>query len=107
MTGKRYKPDGFFYKWSDKQLNLSVLAVLPKFRRHGVGTMMTKWGMDDAAEKGWPVTVCASPLGTFLYAHLGFDDIGTEVIQAEGEEESFSSAVMVLVHKTDASIILS
>jgi len=53
------------------------------------------WGKNAAIEKGWPVTVCASPLGALLYAHLKFKDIGTEVIQAEGEEDFFSSAVML------------
>ena len=58
--------------------------------------MMVKWGIKAARERGWPVTVCANPLGKLLYAYLKFVDIGIEVIQVEGEEDSFSSAVMVL-----------
>lgn len=96
VASKRYEPHGFFFRWAEKQINLSVLAVLPEFRRHGVGTMMVNWGINVAAEKGWPVTVCASPLGQLLYARLKFNVIGTEMIQAEGEEGSFSSAVMIL-----------
>ncbi|KAK5632160.1 hypothetical protein RRF57_007874 [Xylaria bambusicola] len=58
--------------------------------------MMVHWGTSVASEKGWPVTLCASPMGQLLYEHLKFVVIGTEVIQAEDEESSFSSAVMVL-----------
>ncbi|KAI0384783.1 hypothetical protein F5Y04DRAFT_221157 [Hypomontagnella monticulosa] len=97
VASRRYEPQGFFFDWAEKQITLSALTVLPEFRRHGVGTMMVKWGIDFAAEKGWPVTVCASPLGRFLYAHLKFDVIGIEVIQAEGEEDSFSSTAMILL----------
>jgi predicted N-acetyltransferase YhbS len=96
VAAKRYRPGGFFHKWAEKQINLSVLTVLPDFRRQGVGTMMVQWGIKAAVEKGWPVTVCASPLGALLYVHLKFVDIGTEVIQVEDEQDSFSSAVMVL-----------
>ncbi|RYO97405.1 hypothetical protein DL765_011249 [Monosporascus sp. GIB2] len=96
VASNRYEPHGFFFKWAEKQINLSVLTVLPEFRRQGVGAMMVNWGINAATEKGWPATVCASPLGKLLYAHLKFGVIGTEVIQAEGEEDSFSTAVMVL-----------
>lgn len=96
VASKRYEPHGFFSKWAEKQINLSVLTVLPDFRLQGIGTMMVNWGISAATEKDWPVTVCASPLGELLYAHLKFEVIGTEVIGVEGEEESFSSAVMVL-----------
>ncbi|KAK7414947.1 hypothetical protein QQX98_006272 [Neonectria punicea] len=96
VASKRYEPDGFFYKWGEKQMTLSVLTVLPSFRRRGIGTMMVHWGTQAAAEKGFPVTVCASPQGELLYVHLKFERIGTEVIQAADEEESFESAVMVL-----------
>lgn len=95
MASKRYEPNGFFFQWAEKQINLSVLAVHPDFRRQGVGTMMVNWGINAAKEKGWPVTVCSSPLGKLLYAHLKFEVKGTEVIKVEGEEDSFSSAVMV------------
>ncbi|KAI0112254.1 hypothetical protein GGR51DRAFT_508636 [Nemania sp. FL0031] len=96
VASERYKPHGLFSKWGGKQLTLSVLAVLPKFRRQGIGKAMVRWGINAASEKGWPVTVCASPMGQLLYEHLKFVVIRSEVIQAEGEEASFSSEAMVL-----------
>jgi predicted N-acetyltransferase YhbS len=96
VAAKRYRPGGFFYKWAEKQINLSVLTVLADFRHQGVSTMIVQWGIKAAEEKGWPVMVYASPLGALLYVHLKFVDIGTEVIQVEDEQDSFSSAVMVL-----------
>ncbi|KAF2970783.1 hypothetical protein GQX73_g2844 [Xylaria multiplex] len=96
VASKRYVPHGFFYKWGEEQITLSVLTVLPDFRRQGVATMMVHWGTSAASKKGWPVTVCASPMGQLLYENLKFVVVGTEVIQAEDEEDSFSSAVMVL-----------
>lgn len=99
VTNRHYEPHGFVYEWAEKQITISVLTVLPDFRRHGVGTMMTEWGMNATTEKGWPVTVCAIPMGQLLYAHLKFEIIGTEVVRAEDEEESFSSAAMVFSPK--------
>lgn len=87
---------GLFHKWGEEQITLSVLTVLPDFRRQGVATMMVRWGTSAASEKGWPLTLCASPMGQLLYDHLKFKVIGTEVIQAEDEEGSFSSSAMVL-----------
>jgi GNAT superfamily N-acetyltransferase len=96
VASKRYKPHGGFSKWGGEQITLSVLTVLPDFRRQGVATMMIRWGINAASEKGWVVTLCASPMGRLLYEHLKFVVIGTETIQVEDEEDSFSSAVMVL-----------
>ncbi|KAI1125895.1 hypothetical protein F5Y10DRAFT_246105 [Nemania abortiva] len=96
VAGQRYKPGGLFAEWGRQQYTLSVLAVLPGFRRKGVGTALVNWGVREVSGNGWPVTVCASPMGRYLYEHLGFVDIGTEVIRAEDEENSFSSKAMAL-----------
>ena len=57
--------------------------------------MLVNWGIEAAEEKGWPVTLCASPMGQLLYEHLKFTKIATEIVRVEGEEEILSSAVMV------------
>ena len=41
------------------------------------------------------MTLCASPMGQLLYEHLGFDQLATEVVRVEGEEETLESTVMV------------
>ncbi len=85
----------YFTKWAEKQINLSALVVHPDFRRRGGGTMLVNWGIKAAGEKGWPVTLCASPMGQFLYNYLNFEKIATEVTQVEGEDETLTCAVMV------------
>ena len=56
--------------------------------------MLLKWGIRTAEEKGWPVTVFASPMGELLYSHLKFEKLATEKIKAEGEEEKLTFSVM-------------
>lgn len=53
------------------------------------------WGLNEASDRCWPTTLCASPLGELLYRHLDFKKIGTEVVQVDDEEEKLLSAVMV------------
>ena len=57
--------------------------------------MLVKWGMKVADEKGWPTTLAASPMGRFLYEYLGFEKIASEVVRADGEEETLTSTIMV------------
>ncbi len=57
--------------------------------------MLVRWGMAVAEDKGWPVTLCASPMGRFLHEHLDFEEIASEVVQVEGKEETLTSTVMV------------
>ncbi|KAM7183033.1 acyl-CoA N-acyltransferase [Rhypophila sp. PSN 637] len=85
-AGQRFKT--YFSKWGEEQVNLSTLVVHPDFCLRRGGTML-----------GWPVTLCASPMGRFLYEYLGFQTIATEVVQVEGEEETLGSTVTVLPAK--------
>jgi len=93
MAAKRFNT--FFAPWAEKQINLSALVVHPDFRRRGGGTILVNWGLRAARGKGWPVTLCASPMGKLLYDHLKFEWIATEVTRAEGEKETLTCAVMV------------
>ena len=83
-------------------MNLSALVVHPAFRQHGAGTMLVDWGIKAADTKGWPVTLCASPMGQLLYQH----QIATEVFRVVGEDETLTSAVMVLREETGLIAIL-
>lgn len=57
--------------------------------------MLVHWGIEAAKKEGWPVTLCASPMGEMLYKHLDFEKIATEVVRIHDEEESVASAVMI------------
>ncbi|KAH6722679.1 hypothetical protein BKA61DRAFT_651148 [Leptodontidium sp. MPI-SDFR-AT-0119] len=92
-AGQRFKT--YFAEWAEKQVNLASLVVHPDFRLRGGGSMLVRWGMNVADGKGWPVTLCASPMGRFLYEYLGFKTIASEVVQVEGEKETLTSTVMV------------
>lgn len=103
-SGQRFKT--YFAKWGTKQVNLSALVVHPDFRRRGGGSMLVNWGIARAEERGWPVTLCASPMRQLLYKQLGFETIAIEVVQWEGEEESLESTVMVFPAKTQGVLLL-
>ena len=104
VAGRRFQT--YFAVFAENQVNLSALVVHPDFRRRGAGTMLVDWGIKAADAKGWPVTLCASPMGQLLYQHLGFKQIATEVVRVVGEEETLTSAVMVLREETRLIAIL-
>ncbi|KAL8952551.1 MAG: hypothetical protein Q9222_001541 [Ikaeria aurantiellina] len=91
-AAKRF--ESYFADYAGKQINLATLVVHPDFRRHGAGTQLVNWGIEAAEEKRWPVTLCASPMGQLLYEYLNFEQIASEVVQVEGEEETLTSTVM-------------
>ena len=84
----------YFAQYGGEQLHLWLLVTHSEFRRRGAAAVLVKWGVDTAEEKGWPVTVFGSPMGQLVYRRLGFEIVGTKVVQVEGEEERLTSAVM-------------
>lgn len=58
-----------------------------------------KPGIEAAENKGWPVTLCVSPMSQLLYEHLKFENVATEIVRAEGEEETLANIVMVRKNK--------
>jgi GNAT superfamily N-acetyltransferase len=64
-------------------LDLGLLAVHPDFHRRGVGTMLVKWGLKEAEERGLPAYLEASPAGFPLYSGLGFWQVDSVVVKAE------------------------
>ncbi|TKA57297.1 hypothetical protein B0A49_11920, partial [Cryomyces minteri] len=53
--------------------SLEALAVVPAFQRHGIGSQLLAWGMQQAREEKVPVTLEASQAGLGLYEKLGFE----------------------------------
>ncbi|MFX1513245.1 MAG: GNAT family N-acetyltransferase [Promethearchaeota archaeon] len=51
------------------------VATVPEYRRHGIGTLMTKIPLFKARSLGYKYGVLkASPLGTYLYQKMGFKE---------------------------------
>lgn len=87
----------YFSKYGGNQLHLWLLATHPDFRRHGAATMLCNWGLDKAQEstKNGVLSVFASPLGKRLYERLGFETLGSFLIQVDGEEEKLRIECML------------
>lgn len=88
----------YFEKYAEKQVHLWLMVTRPEWRRRGAGTMLMRWGMENERvldhKERWPITAFASPMGKLLYEHLGFDELATECIQIDGEEEKLTFSVM-------------
>jgi len=70
---------------------LEVLAVHPKFRRQGLGSMLLSWGMAQASRHQLPVVVAATLNGEHLYKRHGFTECG----RIDFIDSHFSWAAMV------------
>ncbi|KAF8150264.1 hypothetical protein K438DRAFT_1865827, partial [Mycena galopus ATCC 62051] len=68
-----------------QQLYLVFIATHPDFRHRGSTSLLCR---------GWPVTLFASAVGKKTYDSLGFDTLGTETVQVEGEEDKFYAMCM-------------
>ncbi|KAH7377964.1 acyl-CoA N-acyltransferase [Cadophora sp. MPI-SDFR-AT-0126] len=90
--------DDYFACYGKEQVHLWLLATHPDFRRRGAGTMLCNWGTERATEKGWVLTVLASPMGNKLYQELGYKLVGQFTVRADHEEESLE--IYCLVKKT-------
>lgn len=56
---------------------LNSVAVDPAHQRKGVGKMLTRWGMEKAAEENKAVHFLSSPSGAQLYRAMGFEEVGS------------------------------
>ncbi|KAF2746991.1 acyl-CoA N-acyltransferase [Sporormia fimetaria CBS 119925] len=80
----------YFGAYGARQYHLWLLTTHPGFRRRGAGTMLCQWGMSEAAKRGYKATVLASPMGTKLYEHLGYNHMGSVIVRVKEEEEMLS-----------------
>lgn len=84
------KKSYFDDKYKTCHCHLRILATHPDFQRRGAASALCRWGMENARERGVPVTVLASPMGEKIYGHLGFQYLGSVPVQVEGEEGKLS-----------------
>ncbi len=98
---KAYKDaiDAAIHKYLDplgsKRIYLYLLATHPDYRHRGAATALCRWGMDKAKERNMYVALMGSPMGSPLYRHLGFQELGTVTVQAKGKEEKLTKRVFV------------
>ncbi|ETS84154.1 hypothetical protein PFICI_02179 [Pestalotiopsis fici W106-1] len=59
----------------EKMWYANSIAVDPTYQGKGIGTLLTKWGMDQAEKDGRDVYLLASEAGASLYRKLGFTEI--------------------------------
>jgi len=79
----------YFGPYGKDQVHLWLLATHPDFRRRGAGTMLCNWGKERAMERGHTLTVLASSMGKILYGAVGYNVLGSVIVQADEEEERF------------------
>jgi len=89
--------------YGPNQLHLRILATHPDFQRRGAGSTLCRWGMQRATSARVPVTLFSSPMGQQLYSFLGFDYIGTVIVQVKGEDEKLSIGAMIYPYRTDGN----
>lgn len=92
---------------------LQHLAIDPAFQRRGIGTLLTKWGVERAREEGCCVTLDASAAGKPMYERLGFQvikillgdpskglcDIPVLVWQPENSQEDWAGRAKALTEE--------
>jgi ribosomal protein S18 acetylase RimI-like enzyme len=83
----------------DDYWQLQHLAIDPAFQRRGVGTLLTRWGVEQAREEGCCVALEASEDGKRMYERLGFQVIKT----LPGDPSKGLSAAPVLVWQPEDS----
>ncbi|KAL2138586.1 hypothetical protein VTI28DRAFT_6531 [Corynascus sepedonium] len=72
MTSSALGADGY---------NLSSVAVDPSQHRRGIGRMLVRHGLDQAAKAGKDAFLIATEEGRGLYCVLGFHDVGKPVVR--------------------------
>lgn len=72
--------------YGTEQIHLQALGTPPSFTRRGLAGRLVRWGMDRAVRDGVVAALLAAPLARNVYPRLGFVELGTIVVQAEGDE---------------------
>jgi len=65
------------------RLYLMAIGTRPAFKRRGLASALTRWGMERARRDGAVIALVATPTGRFLYERLGFEYRGDEITTAD------------------------
>ncbi|KAF2140462.1 uncharacterized protein K452DRAFT_359538 [Aplosporella prunicola CBS 121167] len=58
----------------------AILAVDPAYQRRGAGTLLLRWGLEEARKRGLPAYLEATEEGKELYLKEGFRDVGDALV---------------------------
>jgi GNAT superfamily N-acetyltransferase len=92
--------------WTDQypeNFHLNLLCTLPRYRRRGAGTALTRWGINAARDEGAIVAVESSPMGEPLYHSLGFKLMAKRTVKVDDEEEELLVRIMVCVPEPEGA----
>ncbi|KAK0726192.1 acyl-CoA N-acyltransferase [Apiosordaria backusii] len=59
---------------------LMILGVDPDQKRRGIGKMLVKYGLEQAAKENRDAFLVATPEGKYLYSTFGFEQVGDEYL---------------------------
>lgn len=83
-----------FRAYGDDQLKLMHLATHPRFWGRQAGSLLCRWGVEEAKARKIPLTAFSSGMGQKLYAKLGFRLLAPLRIQIEEDDFGLDYAVM-------------
>jgi len=78
---------------------MGILVTQPAYRGRGIGSMLLRWGLEQAAEKGLECWIDASPMGSGLYKRFGWvavDRLDFELSKYGGKEGEVDGVVCMV-----------
>jgi ribosomal protein S18 acetylase RimI-like enzyme len=81
-----------------------MMRVLPEYQGKGLGSMLLRWGLKLAVERGKRIFVYASPEGRALYEKFGFEVVGEVEMDMEkyGGKGMYIESIMLWNNKNAA-----
>jgi hypothetical protein len=90
------KQELFDRRYGRRYIQLQILATLPQWQRMGAATLLCSCGMRMANLLRLSVAVFASPMGSKLYASLGFRTLETINVRASNDDDGVNLTGMAL-----------
>lgn len=69
--------------------------VHPRYQNQGIGSLLVKWGLDQASKSGAPVWLEATPQGRRLYEKHGFELVDELFVPAPDSRDREGASVSV------------
>lgn len=87
-------------------LETQTIAISPKYQRHGIGKLFSKWSFDMAEAEGIPTVGDASKKGINLYLKIGLKVQGTIFMEARTARlEGAEPPVVVEIPRLEVPVV--